>query len=131
MKFLDPGARLLSRWMNELKLPVLSMVYLVPFGVALAAGMPLLPPVAWLLIGLILALVLYLVVCFYLQPRPGFAVFHAMAERISAGDLTVQVDASIGGRMMQALQALAQVSSNLGQIVSQVRSSAEMIVDGQ
>lgn len=114
MKFLDPGARLQSRWMNELKLSVLSMVYLVTFGVALAAGMPLLPPVAWLLVRLILALVLYLVVYLHLQPRPGFAVFNAMTERISEGDLTVQVDASIGGRMKQSLQALAQNSSNLG-----------------
>jgi len=126
MGFLTPGARVLGKLMNEFKLPLVSTIYLAPFGVALAAGIPL-PLVAWLLIGLTLTLILYLVVCFYVQPRAGFAVFNAMVERISAGDLSVQVDGSIGGRMREALRALAQVSSNLGQIVSQVRSSAETI----
>jgi methyl-accepting chemotaxis protein len=118
-----PGIFVLTNLTNEWKLPLLSAIFLLPLVVVACAAYSGLSPqmLAW--VGLALLLVLYSMISFYLQSRKGFVACAIFIRRISEGDLTAEIDRSIGGQIGQ----MTNVNESLGRIVAQVRTSAESI----
>lgn len=122
-----PGIAVFSRMMVWQKFPLLSVVYLLPCIFLLAPAYDRLTPFALGLIAVALVLIFYSMVSLFLQVRNGYRACEHVIGRLSAGDLTADVDKSIGGALGTMLRGLGDLNDNLGQIVSQVRTSSESI----
>jgi methyl-accepting chemotaxis protein len=123
----NPGIAIFSRLMVRYKFPLLSVVYLLPGAILLFTAHERLTPVTFGLLAAALALVFYSMVSLYVQVRNGYGACEHVINRLSAGDLTAEVDKSIGGALGNMIRGLGNLNDNLGQIVSQVRTSSESI----
>ncbi|MBV8029921.1 MAG: methyl-accepting chemotaxis protein [Betaproteobacteria bacterium] len=124
---LAPGIAVMGRLSNTKKLPLLSLAFTVPLLIVLYdtyddIATPMLAAAAatWLLAG-------YLMFAFYFQADAGWAYFVALIKRVADGDLAASGDAKMGGYFGIVTRALAEVNRNLGQIVAQVRASADAV----
>ena len=119
-----PGARMMLRLSNERKLPLISLLFLLPLaflywetGDSVSGSLRF-----WLIGGV--ALALYSMGSFYLQADMGWRILIAAMERISRGDLTAGVEAKLGGHFGVVIRMLEQINESLGDIVLQVRADA-------
>jgi methyl-accepting chemotaxis protein len=122
-----PGVALLAGMRLARKYPLLAAIHLIPFAIVTHAVYAFLTPQILVTAGFAVTLVIYSVAAFYFQAIGDYKVFETTTRRISEGDLTAEIDRSIGGQIGQMIQALGHVNESLGQIVAQVRSSAESI----
>ena len=130
--FFIPGFAVLGRMGVGAAMALISALYLVPVVVLLYLGLD--TAVAGTLAAMSLAAALYLSVANALWTRIGMARLSKAAERIASGDLSFRMAKGVGeddgtdaGRLWSSM---AQLSVNLGGIVTQVRTSAETIAHG-
>ena len=124
---MEPGVALMRTMSNEVKLPLLTVLFVVPFGVlAFFAGSEL-PPAALGAAATVLVLAVYGMGSFYLQARAGWELFISVIKQVSQGDLTASMAVNMGGRFGVIMRGLDSMNANLGEIVAQVRASSDHI----
>jgi methyl-accepting chemotaxis protein len=126
-----PGFAILGRMGVGATMALISALYIVPVVALLYLGGDAL---ALTIVAVSLAVALYLSAANAVWTRIGMARLSKTAERIASGDLSFRMSRSVGeddgtdaGRLWSSM---AQLSVNLGGIVTQVRSSAESIAHG-
>jgi methyl-accepting chemotaxis protein len=119
-----PGMACLRPMVNQVKLPFLGGLYLLPSLVAslvepsdISHGVE---------IGLFL-LACYFTLAHYFQLRIMWAVLTGTMSAIGRGDLEAQPGDKLGGHYTQAHNMMLKVIRNLGGIVGEARSGAERI----
>ena len=129
--FFTPGFAVLGRMGVGATMALISALYIVPIGTFLYLGGTRL---ALTVAGVSLAAALYLSAANAIWTRIGMARLSRAAERIASGDLSFRMSRNVGesdgtdaGRLWGSM---AQLSVNLGGIVTQVRASAETIARG-
>jgi methyl-accepting chemotaxis protein len=106
----------------------------VSFGVPLAVLFALLAAspgapgtIVLVLIGIALAVALYLVLCWHLMASGGFGGLNAVVDRLGTGDLRAATERGNSGLMWSLTYQLEGASDNLARAVAQIRASAEAI----
>ena len=128
MKFIfAPGARVMLRLSNEKKLPLMTVLFLLPLALLYYdTGDQVSTAMRIGIIGAV-ALALYAMDSFYLQADMGWRVLIAAMERLSLGDLTGKLEGRMGGHFGLVMRVLEQINASLGEIVLQVRSSSQTV----
>lgn len=122
-----PGVKLMQVLTTRQKMPLVSVLFLLPLGILYYQMYPQVDGFTTWLVGGTAALALYMVVSFYLQADSGWLSLIAIIKRLAEGDLTAEVAAKMGGHYGTMMHALRDVNRNLGQIVSSVRASAHAV----
>jgi methyl-accepting chemotaxis protein len=126
-RIMEPGVALMRLLSNEVKLPLLTVMFVAPFCVLLAfAGRPL-PGTALAISVTVLALAVYGMASFYIQARAGWELFISVIKQVSQGDLTASIAVNMRGRFGVIMRGLDSMNANLGEIVAQVRASSDHI----
>ena len=127
-----PGFAVLGRMGVGATMALISVLYIVPLVALLYIGSA--ATLAGTVAVVSLAAALYLSAANAVWTRIGMARLSRTAERIASGDLSFRMARSAGeddgtdaGRLWSSM---AQLSVNLGGIVTQVRASAETIAHG-
>jgi|CXWL01.1.fsa_nt_gi methyl-accepting chemotaxis protein len=127
-----PGFAVLGRMGVGATMALISALYIVPVVACLYLGSETV--LALGVAGVALAAALYLSAANAVWTRIGMARLSRAAERIASGDLSFRMSRNVGeadgtdaGRLWGSM---AQLSVNLGGIVTQVRASAETIAHG-
>ena len=130
--FFAPGFAVLGRMGVGTTMALISALYIVPLVAPLYLGS--VTTAAITVAGVSLAAGLYLSAANAIWTRIGMARLSRAAERIASGDLSFRMSRNVGesdgtdaGRLWGSM---AQLSVNLGGIVTQVRASAETIAHG-
>jgi methyl-accepting chemotaxis protein len=127
MFLLRPGIALMHYLGNARKLPLLSITFTVPSAILYYQAHAQIPPIAtWAIWASWLAGV-YLMVSFYFQANEGWKLLIGVIQRIGAGDLSATINTTMGGHFGQMMRELEAVNKSLGQIVAQVRESANAV----
>jgi methyl-accepting chemotaxis protein len=128
----SPGFAILGRMGVGATMALISALYIVPLVALLYLGSA--TNLAVTVAGTSLAAALYLSAANAIWTRIGMARLSRAAERIASGDLSFRMSRNVGesdgtdaGRLWGSM---AQLSVNLGGIVTQVRASAETIAHG-
>ena len=124
---MQPGVALMRTMSNEVKLPLLTVLFVAPFCVLLYFAGRALPPVALAVAAVVLIAAVYGMASFYLQARAGWELFISVIKQVSQGDLTASIAVNMGGRFGVIMRGLDSMNANLGQIVAQVRASSDHI----
>jgi methyl-accepting chemotaxis protein len=124
---MEPGVALMRTMSNEVKLPLLTALFVAPFCVLLFFADRALPPAALALAAAVLVVAVYGMASFYLQARAGWELFISVIKQVSQGDLTASIAVNMGGRFGVIMRGLDSMNSNLGEIVAQVRASSDHI----
>jgi methyl-accepting chemotaxis protein len=126
-QIMEPGVALMRLLSNEVKLPLLTVMFIAPFCVLLVfAGRPL-PPSALAVSVVLLVLAVYGMASFYLQAKAGWELFISVVNQVSQGDLTASIAVNMRGRFGVIMRGLQSMNTNLGEIVAQVRASSDHI----
>ena len=128
-QILKPGYRLMSTLRNGPRTLFLNAMHWAPLAIVLYVTRDRLEPEILALVAFFMLLTAYLMYCFYAQAQEGFMNFCKTVERLAAGNLTGRIDTGniVSGHWRDMMGELGRVNENLGEIVSQVRSSAEEI----
>jgi len=124
---MEPGVALMRTMSNEVKLPLLTAMFVAPFCVLLFFADRVLPPAALVAASAVLLLAVYGMGSFYLQARAGWELFIRVIKQVSQGDLTASMAVNMGGRFGVIMRGLDSMTGNLGEIVAQVRASSDHI----
>jgi len=124
---MEPGVAFMRLISNEVKLPLLTVLFVLPFLVLLTFADRVLPPAALAAAAGVLILAVYGMGSFYLQARAGWELFISVIKQVSQGDLTASIPLNMGGRFGVIMRGLDSMNANLGQIVAQVRDSSDKI----
>src|SRR5512147_606842 len=104
-----PGIALMQMLTTRQKMPLVSLLFLVPLGVLYYQTYPQLPvATTWIVAGT-LALALYGVVSFFLQADSGWLTLIGIVRRLAEGDLTAQTSTRMGGHYGTMVRALQDV----------------------
>jgi methyl-accepting chemotaxis protein len=122
-----PGISLMQALTTRQKMPLVTLLFVAPLAILYYQTYPQAAPLTNWLVGGTLALALYGVVSFYLQADSGWLALIAIVKRLGEGDLTAQTGSRMGGHYGTMVRALLDVNRNLGQIVSNVRSSSQSV----
>jgi len=128
MKLLfDPGIALMRDMTNEIKLPVLSVLFTIPFAIVVYLAFETLPAAG--IVAAILALVVaaYFMTALYLQVRTTWELFIRIMDQASLGDLTATMGVNMGGHFGVVMKGLDRMNVGLGEIVVRVRARAATI----
>jgi methyl-accepting chemotaxis protein len=121
-----PGIALMGKLPNQQKLPLLTVLFLLPSAILAFETYAQLSVTVAALAGAALVLALYAMASFYIQAATAWRELLAITARVSAGDLTTGGSA-LGGQFGMMMTALKDLTRNLGQIVSHVRSSSNEV----
>ena len=123
-----PAVWLMLRLPNAKKLPLMLVIFYLPFALLYAeAGSQLSAAAKAGLAGGVL-LGLYAMGAFYLQANEGWTRVLGPFRRLADGDLTGKVDAAgLGGHFGLFLGLLGDINRNLGEIVRRVRQSSDAV----
>lgn len=124
---MQPGVAFMRLISNEVKLPLLTVLFVLPFLALLYYADRALPPAALAGAASVLVLAIYGMGSFYLQARAGWELFISVIKQVSEGNLTASMAVNMGGRFGVIMRGLDSMNSNLGQIVAQVRDSSDKI----
>ena len=128
MKLLfTPGVALMRNMTNEVKLPVIGVLFTVPFAIAVSLASDTLPTAAIVAALIVLGVAAYLLAALYLQVRTTWELFIRIMDRASLGDLTATNGISMGGHFGIVMKGLDRMNAGLGEIVVRVRASSETI----
>jgi methyl-accepting chemotaxis protein len=125
--FFEPGIELMYRLSNKGKMPLVSILFMVPLGILLYETYASLTPTILAIVLLTLLVPLYLMVGFYFQAQGGWLLLLGVVQRVGQGDLTATIRRQMGGGFGQVMNALEDVNRSLGQIVRQVHQSSDSI----
>ncbi|HKQ31047.1 MAG TPA: methyl-accepting chemotaxis protein [Burkholderiales bacterium] len=130
MFLLRPGIAFIGTMGNGVKLPLLSALFTIPLVViSYYAYMHIPVPslASWGIWGT-WSLGVYFMVSFYFQAGAGWKVLTSAIQRISASDLTgSDSNTKLNAHFGHLMHGLDSVNKNLGQIVAQVRESANAV----
>jgi methyl-accepting chemotaxis protein len=124
---LAPGIKAMAKLPNQQKLPLLSLLFMVPLGILYqhTQGQVSTTVLAWVIGTLLVAC--YCMLSFYLQADAGWMRLIGVIKRVAEGDLTAQIDTKLGGHFGTVMRELGEVNRNLGQIVANVRASSHAV----
>ena len=128
MKLLfKPGVALMRNMTNEVKLPVLGILFTIPFAIVMSLAFETLPTAG--IVAAIIALVVaaYFMAALYLQVRAAWALFIRVMDQASLGDLTATMGVNMGGHFGVVMKGLDRMNVGLGEIVVRVRASSATI----
>lgn len=128
MFLLRPGILFMGTMGNGIKLPLLSTIFSIPLAIVYYyAHLHIPPTVSWVIWG-IWFVGIYFMSAFYVQAGAGWKVLISAIQRIGAGDLTGDgSNANLNAHFGHLMHGLDGVNKNLGQIVAQVRESANAV----
>src|SRR4051812_46333216 len=117
-----PGIAVMGKLPNQQKLPLLTALFILPLAILAYETYAQVSTTAGALVVAAFAVALYAMASFYIQAASAWRELLALTTRVSAGDLSGGGSA-LGGQFGLMMSALKELTRNLGQIVSQVRSS--------
>src|SRR5687767_1691691 len=100
-----PGILVMHRLGNNRKLPLLSLLFLVPLAILYYQTWAQLPALTHWLVGGTLALALYGMASFYLQANAGWDLLVGVIKRVAEGDLTAKINTRLGGHFGTVMRA--------------------------
>lgn len=109
---------------NQIKLPLLAALFLLPTVVALVLERS---PFSQQLVLWLYAFACYVTVAHYLQVKEMWRILLDTMGAISEGNLTVPKTGKVGGQFLTAYRSMIVVVRRLGDIVEQARSGAAQI----
>ena len=135
MKWLfAPAMRIVIKWPNSVKLPLIAVLYSIPLGIALwASPLPLMSG-ANLAIAIAYAFAWYVGAAHYYSAGEAWTVVNTVASRLRdhdlrrSGDIISREEAQrrLGeGQFTKLFRTLADTHDNLRELVGQARASAE------
>ena len=98
MNLMRPGVALMRLMSNEVKLPLLTALFVAPFCVLLFYADEPLPRAALVVAAGVLLFAIYGMASFYIQARAGWELFISVIQQVSRGDLTASMGVHMGGR---------------------------------
>jgi methyl-accepting chemotaxis protein len=112
---------------NEKKLPLLSLLFLLPLALLYYETGAQAPAAlrAWVVGTVVLAL--YGMAAFYIQADVGWRLLIGAFKRLAEGDLTAKINVQLGGHFGIVMRVLEDVNRGLGEIVAQVRASSAAV----
>jgi methyl-accepting chemotaxis protein len=122
-----PGIAVMGKLSNQKKLPLISALFILPFGILYYdtyAGLSVAENVG---VWVALALAVYAMTSFYLQAGTAWGQLMGLTRRVAQGDLTARLETRLSGQFGLMMEALMELTRSLGQIVSQVRSSSHAV----
>jgi len=124
---LQPGVKLMRLMSNEVKLPLLTLMFVIPFALVFAAASERMSTSLATVAVVMIVLAIYGMASFYLQARGGWELFLGAIQRVSEGDLTATMGGGMGGRFGEIVRGLERMNVNLSGIVAQVRASSDHV----
>jgi methyl-accepting chemotaxis protein len=124
---LKPGVALMRNMTNEVKLPMLGILFTIPLAIVAGLSFQSLPAAAIVAAVIVWALAAYLLAGLYLQVRTTWELFIRIMDQASLGDLTATEGIKIGGHFGIVMNSLDRMNVGLGDIVVRVRASSAMI----
>jgi len=126
-KFFKPGVALMRNLTNEVKLPMLGLLFTIPFAIVVSLAFETLAVAA--IVSALMALVVaaYFMTALYLQVRATWELFVRIMDQASHGDLTATKGINMGGHFGLVMKGLDRMNAGLGEIVVRVRASSATI----
>lgn len=124
---LAPSVALMFRLRMQVKYPFLLTVHLLPFAVAAYFGHEAWTSVTLGMVAAALLLAAYTMASHLVQARGDFRVLERLMQRVKEGDFATRTDTTAGGEIGEMIKGMTRVNGNLGQMISQVRASAQSI----
>src|SRR4051812_14308593 len=122
-----PGMALMGKLSNQKKLPLISALFILPFGILYYDTYARLSVADNVSVWVALALAVYAMTSFYLQAGTAWGQLMGLTRRVAQGDLTARLETRLSGQFGLMMEALMELTRSLGQIVSQVRSSSHAV----
>jgi methyl-accepting chemotaxis protein len=122
-----PGIFLMGRLSNQKKLPLISLLFVLPFGVLYYETAAQISVATNAVVWTALAVAIYAMASFYFQAGTAWGQLFALTRRVAQGDLTAKLETKLSGQFGLMMQALTELTRSLGQIVSQVRNSSHAV----
>jgi methyl-accepting chemotaxis protein len=102
-------------------------LFILPFGVLYYETAAQISAVTNAIVWGALALAIYAMAAFYFQAGTAWGQLFGLTRRVAQGDLTARLETKLSGQFGLMMQALTELTRSLGQIVSQVRTSATAV----
>ena len=122
-----PGISLMGSLPNQRTLPLLGFLFVLPLAILYYQTYTQLSATVTALVLGTLLLAVYGLASFYIQAGGAWKYLLDITERVAHGDLTAGSDGRLGGQFGLMMNALKELTRNLGQIVSQVRASSNAV----
>src|SRR6476646_8066364 len=101
-----PGAKVMVRMPNQQKLPLMTILFLLPLAILYYEVGGRASTTTHVLVGFGVLLALYAMGSFYVQADMGWRILLASMKGISEGDLTTRIDAKLGGHFGEVIRML-------------------------
>jgi methyl-accepting chemotaxis protein len=124
---LGPGVALMRNMTNEVKLPLLGVLFTIPLVIVITLAFEPLPTAGIVVAIIAQGVAIYLLASLYLQVRTTWELFIDIMDQASLGDLTATDGAEMGGHFGVVMNSLERMNVGLGEIVVRVRESSETI----
>jgi len=122
-----PGVALMGRLSNQKKLPLISVLFILPFAILYYETYAQLSVTQNVVVWLALGIALYAMSSFYVQAGTAWAQLFGLTRRVAQGDLTARLETKLSGQFGLMMDALTELTRSLGQVVSQVRASSHAV----
>jgi len=122
-----PGVALMGRLSNQKKLPLISALFILPFGILYYETYSQLSVAQNVVVWVALGVALYAMTSFYFQAGTAWAQLFSLTRRVAQGDLTARLETKLSGQFGLMMDALTELTRSLGQVVSQVRASSHAV----
>jgi methyl-accepting chemotaxis protein len=122
-----PGLALMYSISNKGKMPLTSILYLIPLAVLYYETGSQASTFTRVTIVVFVTLAIYLMFGWYIQARDGFKGLGTVIDRLAEGNLTSSGKQHMGGAFQKLMTSLSHVQSSLGGIVSNVRGTANEV----
>jgi methyl-accepting chemotaxis protein len=122
-----PGIGLMGRLSNQKKLPLISVLFILPFAILYYDTFGQISTPAHIAVWIALVVAAYSMTAFYFQAGSAWGQLMALARRVGQGDLTARLEERLSGQFGLMASALLELTGGLGQIVNQVRNSANAV----
>jgi methyl-accepting chemotaxis protein len=122
-----PGIALMRRLPNEIRVPILGLLFTIPFVIVLREAFDALSSAALTGAMVVLAIAIYGMTSLYFQTRAGWDLFIRVMNDASRGDLTATVGVNMGGNFDIVMKSVDGMNIDLGRTVARVRSSSTTI----
>jgi methyl-accepting chemotaxis protein len=123
----QPGIALMRNMPNGIKMPMISIVFTIPFAIVVFWTVDTLPTAVLVVCCLSYGFAIYCMGSFYLQARGGWELFIRVIDQASLGDLTATMGVNMGGHFGVVMKGLNRMNVGLGDMVARVRASSVTI----